>query len=427
MLKKILITLFSRGVGAISAFLLSVLLGQYLGAEESGRFFLLLTLLMFVGCIAGLGFEQSLIKYVGICNDSGEHAKSRKILFFSLKSVSVPILIFIIVILALAKPMSERLLGLSTINHFVVLSLCIAPYVLLRVFGGYFKGVQRPGLGAFWDQGAYYFFTLIGVIICKPFFHLNSYTVLIILFTCLIVQAVVSFMFLPVKKVDFNEATIIEPQKLLSSSCWMMLILFIYLSTNLLSSILLGYFTTPFEVGVFNAASKLSILVPFLLLAINVVIGPKFASLYSQNKIDQLRSLYLKSLLVVTVIAIPISLVLIKYATFFLSLFGGEFIVGSDELKILVVGQCINACTGAVGYLMIMTGSEKIVFYFGLFAFIFNIILCYCLIPIYGAVGAAVASTLCIVLLNIGNLFYINLKFDMFDFVVTKCLQRSKT
>ena len=44
-----------------------------------------------------------------------------------------------------------------------------------------------------------------------------------------------------------------------------------------------------------------------------------------------------------------------------MSLFGPEFRAGGPVLTILAAGQYVNVLTGSVGYLLMMTGNERLV------------------------------------------------------------------
>ena len=66
--------------------------------------------------------------------------------------------------------------------------------------------------------------------------------------------------------------------------------------------------------------------------------------------------------------------------------------IARNTLIILSVGQFFNAYCGSIGYLLNMTGKEKIFKNAILIGAILNIILNFVLIPYWGIIGAAVAS-----------------------------------
>jgi O-antigen/teichoic acid export membrane protein len=85
-------------------------------------------------------------------------------------------------------------------------------------------------------------------------------------------------------------------------------------------------------------------------------------------------------------------------------LWGNEFKEAYLVLIILAVGQFFNISTGCAGMLLIMCGFEKIHGYISLFFMLLNLILNYTLIVSYGAVGAAIATTITIASENVVKL-----------------------
>ncbi|NET61320.1 MAG: hypothetical protein F6K47_35890 [Symploca sp. SIO2E6] len=84
-----------------------------------------------------------------------------------------------------------------------------------------------------------------------------------------------------------------------------------------------------------------------------------------------------------------------------LGIFGSEFMVASWQLKILVLGNLVSAWCGSVGYLMVMTGHQNKSVVVFVSATIINIVLNAIAIPLFGAVGAAMATAFTTALWNI--------------------------
>ena len=72
-----------------------------------------------------------------------------------------------------------------------------------------------------------------------------------------------------------------------------------------------------------------------------------------------------------------------------------------SPLLVLAIGSVLNALCGPVMYLLSMTGMEKSARNIIVIASIFNISLNYILIPLYGILGAAFATSICTVLWNV--------------------------
>ena len=123
--------------------------------------------------------------------------------------------------------------------------------------------------------------------------------------------------------------------------------------------ILIQYFLGIESVGVYSAATKLATLITFPLNAVNSIAAPMISRLYHKGNHNELQQLVTKTTMWISLVSIPMSLVLILWGEFFLSLFGSDFVQGRSVLTILVLGQLVNAIVGPVGFLMIMTGHQN--------------------------------------------------------------------
>jgi O-antigen/teichoic acid export membrane protein len=88
-------------------------------------------------------------------------------------------------------------------------------------------------------------------------------------------------------------------------------------------------------------------------------------------------------------------------APWILKLFGQEFVAGTESLRILCIGQIINASTGSVGLILNMTGHEKYnVMSLSLGTGI-NLLLNLLLVPQFGLIGAAIAAATSMIVWNL--------------------------
>lgn len=171
-------------------------------------------------------------------------------------------------------------------------------------------------------------------------------------------------------------------------------------ANNQIGIIILGSIADASDVGIYSVALKISGLLSFLLLAVNTILAPNIASLYSVGDFNRLQMLTTRSAWGILLLTLPAALILVIFGEFVLSIFGVEFIAGYDLLIILIVGQVFNAAMGSVGLLLTMTRHEKDALGGVVIGFIINIILCSVLIPLYGAIGAAIAATLNVFIWN---------------------------
>ncbi len=165
--------------------------------------------------------------------------------------------------------------------------------------------------------------------------------------------------------------------------------------------IMLGWFGSAADVGIYRVAVQGATLVAFGLQAANAVIAPHFAQLYAQGDMEKLQRLVTVSARVVLLAALPVTLAFVFAGdTIVAWVFGVEFAASHLPLAILALGQLANAAFGSVGFLLNMTGNESHVARVLWQTALLNVVLNGLLIPFYGMAGAAVASAISLLIWN---------------------------
>lgn len=166
--------------------------------------------------------------------------------------------------------------------------------------------------------------------------------------------------------------------------------------------LMLGFFRTTDEVGIYRVAVQGAALVAFGLQAANAVIAPQFSRLYAQGDKARLQRLVTASARVILLAALPVALIFIIAGGAIAGwVFGPEFTASHLPLAILAAGQLVNAAMGSVGFLLNMTGHERDVARTLLITAGLNVLLNLFLIPPYGLAGAASATAVSLIIWNI--------------------------
>jgi O-antigen/teichoic acid export membrane protein len=156
-----------------------------------------------------------------------------------------------------------------------------------------------------------------------------------------------------------------------------------------------GYYRPAAEVGIYQAASQLSVTFALILSAFNTIFSPMAADLYHHGELGRLEELYRVSTKWGLYLSIPPFLVTCFTPKLVMGvLFGKAYVDGWMALLILTFGQVINAGTGPVGYLLVMAGYQKRMFQISGTTCAAAIILGLLLVPRYGMTGAAIATGL---------------------------------
>jgi len=166
--------------------------------------------------------------------------------------------------------------------------------------------------------------------------------------------------------------------------------------------VMLGLLSGKQEVGLYRVAFSFASLVIFALSAVNAVLAPEIARLYTAGDKARLQSLITLAARMVFLAALPVAGTLILFGVPIINLFYGDaYQEGYTALIILSVAWLITASAGSTYDILNMTGNEMETLKGIGSSMILNVILNAILIPSYGVDGAAAATGLSIVILNV--------------------------
>ena len=166
--------------------------------------------------------------------------------------------------------------------------------------------------------------------------------------------------------------------------------------------IMLGILSTDGNVGVYRVIFQLGSLIVFGLAAISQVLQPHLARIHKQGDIVELQKIVTFSSRVILIISLPPVLILLFYGDWvLLTLFGDQYKDSAVSLNILVFGQIFNVAMGPVGIILNMTGNERHAVQGVGIALILNLVLNFLLIPVYGVVGATIATSVSLFVWNV--------------------------
>lgn len=157
--------------------------------------------------------------------------------------------------------------------------------------------------------------------------------------------------------------------------------------------LLLGLMAGTKNAGFFQTALQLVTPLIFGLRAVNMSLQSKVAAAWSSGDKQQVQRLVGEAARLGMLVAILVSVVLLVFAEVLLGLYGNAYVEAATGLRILVLGQLINAASGSCGVVLSMTGHQREVFRGVVLALVVNTTLCLLLIPRWNVVGAAIAAS----------------------------------
>lgn len=173
------------------------------------------------------------------------------------------------------------------------------------------------------------------------------------------------------------------------------------------STFLLGIWNDSKQIGVFTAANRTAGLIAVILVAVNSILAPKFAALHHRKDMEALGSTARRSAQMTLVITGPFLLGLMVFPGFVMGIFGNEFRAGAPLLMILAASQFIGVATGSVGYLLVMSGHEKLFRDRAVLVAGLNVVLNLLLVPWLGVLGAAISTALCIAFSRLIGVYFV--------------------
>ena len=180
------------------------------------------------------------------------------------------------------------------------------------------------------------------------------------------------------------------------------------LITGWTDTLMLGYFCTSSEVGIYNVAMPTAKLMGITLSAFGIIFMPVVTELYARNRIEDLRNTYSSVTKWIFAIVLPGFLLMALFSTSIIKImFGAEYVDGAMALSILAFSYFVSALVGLAGSILTTYGRTKIVMGCSFVGAGSNVLFNFILIPMYGINGAAIATGSSVVLMSVLYLFFI--------------------
>lgn len=408
------VAFFLKLMAALLAFMFNVIVARILGAEGSGIFFWAFMVMMIFTVFARLGLDNTILRLIA-SNASANNwgivkGVYKKCVTVVLASSCAASLIMWFSSYWLTHTLFNKPDAYETVK---LMALAVLPFALLTIHAEALKGLKCI-LYSQIVQGVCV--PLISIVLLCLFWWVWSVNSTI---WVVWVYSIASFITLIVGLLFWRKATLkykeCDPSPFdgfqLKKSCiplfWVALVALI---NDSMSTFVLGLYSPSSDIGVFNAALRTAMLISFVLMAVNSIAAPKFSTLYSQNKMKELASISRNSALLMAAFSAPILVIYLTFPSWIMSLFGSEFKEGASALMIMAIGQYVNVITGSVGYLLMMTGNEESMRNTALFSTIVGIIANFLLVPLMGLQGAAIATAVSVMTMNITLVFQVRKK-----------------
>lgn len=420
LLKGSSIAFIFKIVGIILGYLFVLFITKNYGSESLGIFILSLTILQISSIIARMGMDTMFLRFCGEYNQNKNGKYILKNLYNNILLFTIPSALILTVLLYFTSPYISIYFfnKESLILPFQIISLAILPYTLFFIHKEAIRGLKKMLVFSFFNSTSIVFFGIIFLPILFYFSNLNTIPIYAQFFAIL-TSSIIAFIYWKHYLNNLKQTNTIQPYSFISKknifsiSLPMMLASSLFMIMNWTDILMLGVYVSEAEVGLYSVALKVALLTSIILIAVNSISAPKFAELWAKHDIKSFEKLAQQSSKIIFFFSLPIVIIITTFSELFLSFFGTDFGEAKWALIILVFGQFINSISGSVGNILQMTGHEKIYQNIIIISVLINILLNYLLIPIYGILGAAIATSFSTISWNLLSIFTIKKKLNI--------------
>lgn len=383
-------TIALTGIG----FLSTIYFAHTLGPAPLGAYFLFLAYFGIFNLIGDGGFGGAAVKRISEGKEPQEYLSAFVCIRIVLLAVSVTVLL-------IAEPYLQDITS-SGMFFWLLLALLISVFSSSTAMGVYGAGkVGVYQISNFVDVLLRILFQVGGV-----FFGFGVAGLAGGFVGGLVAGGIVNFRYLDLKLVRFR---ITHIKNLTGFSFWIFLTASGSLVFSYADTVLIGYFMSNADVGIYRTAFQLTSVATFTTLAFHTVLYPKISAWESQGNFAAIENALSRAFTYSLLLAIPVCVggwILGERLLFFL--YGASFTTGTSALFLLLFVQVVNVFMylGTMG--LNSLNWPKGAFLVTAIAALLNIILDVALIPIMGITGAALATLIAMTLNALVALFLLS-------------------
>lgn len=413
------IVFFGTVFGVGLKYLFELIVAKDLGVELFGLFFFGFSIFKILERLSTLGLNYGVLRYVALYRGDDDKSRIKGTVLMSLRTVFVAGAALGILLVLFSSSLATKFFpdsplptvlklfalgivftGLTEIMVFATQAFQIMKYKVLV------RRIIEPGTSII----AYLFFFVLGwkILGATLAFLISVITGTLIAF--LFIRKVIPYL---IKK---SPPAVTETKKILGFSWPLFFVGFIDLINTYINTLMLGYFKTAKDVGIYGPTWRTALLIPIILESFNSIFAPIISDLYNRKEIRKLEDLFKTVSKWIFTVSFPITLLVVFFAKEILMFWGPEFTVGTTSLIIIALAQIVNCTTGACGFMIMMSGRTKINLLNTLSAFILTVTLSLLLIPKHGILGAALSLGVVLAVLSLAKLIEVFLLMKIHPF-----------
>lgn len=386
-------------------YIITILLGRYLGPSNLGLYRMNSTFYSFAMIIGMMGIPAAMIKYVA--ESKGNKAALYQIISSGVITSLFLSVIFVVVFYTMSGTFA-RIFRMPELSTLLKILSAVFPFTFVAgVLLGLLNGLREMRQ---YNTAIILQSVLLIVITIPLIYHGFGVTGAVIGF---VLSSSGYFLYLIWASKDYLRITfrgyIPATKKMLKFGSQIFATNAIDLMSYRADIILTGYFLTAADVGHYTAAVGLSQFFWLIPNAIQRITYPASSEYWAKNNHAALQTMIDKSMKYSACIMLPVALTIEVFGKeFIIMLFGEKFAHAFAPLEILLIGTVINgALVRAIGSCMAGVGRPDINLKIVILSAIVGIALNIVFIPHMGIVGAALATTVTLMMNSFLQLFFV--------------------
>ncbi len=397
----------------ILTYIYRIIIARHFGPEVYGLFSLGLMILSLTVIFSKLGLPQGNLRYISFYRGKKQINKIRHIFQSSLILLFFSSIICGITLFFLSNFISINIFHNPDLIIFLKFFSMVVPLsVLLSIFIHILIAYEKIS----WFSFIFNVLQNLVKVIVIVFLIIIGFKINAVIFSYILgifIAVVVAFFVCKYnipevfKKYKLNKKTKSKISKELFSYSWPLLFFgFIILMFNLTDSFVIGYLKTVKDVGFYNVAVNISLLLVIIPELFIHLFFPLVTKEYSKNNFKLIKELSQQVGKWIFILTLPLLILILLFPGALINiLFGSQYLIAENALRFLSIGIFFAVICTISRNLLSMLGKSKLILFDIILASTINIILNFILISKYGINGAAIATMVSIIFLNLIFLF----------------------
>ena len=387
-------TIFTAAIG----YVFKVYLARVLGAEALGLYALGMTIVSFLGILNVLGLPDSAVRFVALYAASRRFEALRSLLWNGSWILLATNLIFAAVLLKVGPWVATRFYHSPQLTRYLPLfALIMITGALTTFFSKVLAGYKEVGRRTVITRFVASPITMAAaVLLISLGGGLGGYLVAQII-GAVVVMALLIFLVWRLTPIVARSTDVkklgIEPE-VWSFSAAMFGVGLLEFLMGQTDRVALGFYRGARDVGIYAVAAALIAYEPIILQSVNQIFAPVIADIHTRGEHALLGRLFQTLTKWMLGLTLPLAMVLIAYAQPIMRIFGHDFEAGWPILVIGTCGQLVNCGVGSVGCMLVMSGNQRRLVRVQAVMAVVMVVLSVWLVPLWGALGAAVAAAI---------------------------------